>query len=334
MYIPSSTGIARRSLLSGAASFGLLALSGCASSSPAPGPQAEIGFIEIDRGIKLRRMVVRNPHAKGVVLFLHGFPETLHAWKDIALQLGRDYEVHAFDWPGYGLSSRPPVEQFAYAPSDYAGVLRQYIRASGIDTSKLVIYATDIGALPALLAALNAPDIARTIVVGDFAPFDRPQYMYPSLQSLKSKPSSEATLAYMNKTWQEILENAYRRGLPEAAQFEISQELKDDMYQGWNREGMTSAGAFHHYYASFTRDQNFLESHLAELRTPIRIVWGEKDLYIDIRMGRELAERTHADLNVLSGLGHYPHLQKPEQTVREVRSLFADQARVRADVPR
>ena len=93
-------------------------------------------------------MIVRSPDPMGVVLFLHGFPETLYAWKSIALSLANDYDVHAFDWPGYGLSSRPAAEQFSYAPSAYATVLRDYITKAGIDRSKLVIYATDIGALP------------------------------------------------------------------------------------------------------------------------------------------------------------------------------------------
>ena len=102
-------------------------------------------------------MVVHNPRPKGTVLFLHGFPETLYAWKDISLALADDYEVHAFDWPGYGLSSRPTVDRFSYAPKDYAHVLNEYIGKAGIDTSKLTIYATDIGALPALLLALEKP---------------------------------------------------------------------------------------------------------------------------------------------------------------------------------
>jgi hypothetical protein len=41
--------------------------------------KADIGFIEIDTDITLRTMVVRNPTPKGIVLFLHGFPETLYA---------------------------------------------------------------------------------------------------------------------------------------------------------------------------------------------------------------------------------------------------------------
>lgn len=49
--------------------------------------KVDIGFLEIDKDITLRRMVVHNANPKGTILFLHGFPETLYAWKDIALRL-------------------------------------------------------------------------------------------------------------------------------------------------------------------------------------------------------------------------------------------------------
>ena len=284
--------------------------------------KADIGFFEIDKDITLRRMVVHNPTPKGTVLFLHGFPETLYAWKDIALALGDDYEVHAFDWPGYGLSSRPTADRFSYAPKDYARILGDYVRKAGIDTSKLTIYATDIGALPALLLALEKPDIAKTLIVGDFAPFNRPHYMYESLQSLKEGPSMDQARAQLNKNRDEILENAFRRGLPKEAQFEVSQEFKDDMSRGWNQGAMTTADAFAHYYSHFTRDQDHFESQLARLKTPVKVVWGEKDLYIKKEMGIELAERINAELTLLPGIGHYPHLQNPKQAIDEIRASF------------
>jgi len=284
--------------------------------------KADVGYIEIDKDITLRRMVVRNLRPKGTVLFLHGFPETLYAWKDISLALGDDYEVHAFDWPGYGLSSRPTVDRFSYAPQDYARVLNEYVRRAGIDTSKLTIYATDIGALPALLLALERPDIARRIIVGDFAPFDRPLYMYESLQSLKAGPSMDQARAQLNKNRDEILENAFRRGLPKEAQFEVSREFKDDMSRGWNQGPMTTADAFAHYYSHFTRDQDHFESQLARLKTPVKVIWGEQDLYIKKEMGVEFAERIHAEFTLLPGIGHYSHLQNPKQAIDEVRASF------------
>jgi pimeloyl-ACP methyl ester carboxylesterase len=290
--------------------------------SPEQRRKTDIGFFEIDKNITLRRMVVRNPRPKGTVLFMHGFPETLYAWKDISLALADDYEVHAFDWPGYGLSSRPTVGTFSYAPKDYARVLNHYIGKAGIDTSKLTIYATDIGALPVLLLALEKSDIARTLIVGDFAPFNRPHYMYESLQSLKAGPSRDHARAQLNKNRDDILENAFRRGLPKEAQFEVSREFKHDMARGWHHGAMTTADAFAHYYSHFTRDQDHFESQLARLKTPVKVIWGEKDLYIKKEMGVEFSERVDARLTILPGIGHYPHLQSPKQTIDEVRASF------------
>ena len=295
---------------------------GCAQIPREQAPQAEIGFIGINSDMKLRRMIVRNSKPKGVVLLLHGFPETLYAWKHISVTLAGDYEVHAFDWPGYGLSSRPPADKFSYAPKDYAQVLKEYIAKSGIDTSKLVIYATDIGALPALIVALDKPNVAKKMIVGDFAPFDRPQYMHANLQSLKSKPTSDLTRAHMNNTRDEILENAFRRGLPKDEQFELSREFRDDMFRGWSQDSMTSADAFYHYYSHFTRDQNYFESNLSRLKTPVTVIWGEKDFYINKEMGVEFANKAKAALTILSGIGHYPHLQSPERTIDEIRAAF------------
>jgi pimeloyl-ACP methyl ester carboxylesterase len=302
--------------------LGFSILTGCAQHPPAQASKAEVGFVEINADMKLRRLIAHNPRPKGTVILLHGFPETLYAWKDVYPALARDYEVHAVDWPGYGLSSRPPVDKFSYAPRDYAHVLKDYIRKANIDTSRLVIYATDIGALPTLLLALEEPKIAKTIIVGDFAPFNRPQYMQENLQSLKSKPSSELVRATLNKNRDEVLENAYRRGLPKEEQFDISQELKDDMLRGWNQGSMTSADAFYHYYSHFTRDQDYLELNLARLKTPVKVIWGEKDFYIKKEMGVEFARKTNAEFSVLPNLGHYPHLQSPKQTIEEIQAAF------------
>jgi pimeloyl-ACP methyl ester carboxylesterase len=284
--------------------------------------EVDIGFLKIDDDLTLRRLVARGVRPKGTVLFLHGFPETLYAWKEIALSLSEDYEVHAFDWPGYGLSSRPPADKFSYAPRDYARILQKYIEKSRIETANLTIYTTDIGALPVLLLALEKPTVARKIIVGDFAPFDRPQYMYQSLQSLKAGPSAEAARAQLNKNRDDILENAFTRGLPQEVKYAVSPEFRDDMLQGWSYGAMTTADAFAQYYSHFTRDQNYFELNLTHLTTPIKVIWGEKDLYIKKDMGIELSTKLKSEFKILPGIGHYPHLQDPSQTIEEIHASF------------
>jgi pimeloyl-ACP methyl ester carboxylesterase len=287
-----------------------------------PAQQPEIGTITIDTDIALRRMIVHSAQSKGTVLLLHGFPETILAWKDIALALADDHDVHAFDWPGFGLSSRPAVDRFSYAPRDYARVLKDYVDRAGIDRSTLTIYATDIGALPVLLLALEEPGIARSLIVGDFAPFDRPAYMWENLQVLKSKPASDRVRDFMNANREEILANTFWRGLPKEAHYDLSREFRDDMARGWSHGDLTPVDAFYHYYAHFTRDQDYFEANLAKLATPVTVVWGSEDIYIKKEMGIELAERTQASLRLLPGIGHFPHLQAPNQAIEEIRASF------------
>ncbi len=312
--------------------FKTLVAAAAVVSMPTVGGQAETGalraepkidFIKIDEHITLRRMISHADDPKGTVLFLHGFPETLAVWKEISRTLGKEYEVHAFDWPGYGQSSRPSPDKFSYSPKDYAEVLKVYIEKAGIDQSTLIIYASDIGGLPALLLALDEPAVAKKIIVGDFAPFNRPQYMYESLQNLKAEPTATPTRAYMNKTSDEILQNVHRRGLSKEAQYDLPSDVQEDMKHSWTLDGLTTADAFAFYYSYFNRDEDYLEANLGKLRTPVKVIWGDKDIYITKEMGREFADRTGSEFEILQGIGHFPHLQDPAWTVEEVRAAFS-----------
>ena len=80
--------------------------------------------------------------------------------------------------------------------------------------------------------------------------------------------------------------------------------------------------SFYYYYSNFTRDEDYLEANLHKLKTPVKVVWGEKDIYINKEMGIEFANRIKAEITLLPDIGHYPHLQNPKQTVEEIRASF------------
>jgi pimeloyl-ACP methyl ester carboxylesterase len=285
--------------------------------------RTEIDYVDLKSGLKLRRMIWRNSSGRGIVLLLHGFPETIYTWSGAAKFLVKEFEVHAFDWPGYGLSSRPSSDEFLYSPKDYANVLKDYIQTAGLDSKKLLVYATDIAALPALLLALDEPLIMRKVIVGDFGPFDRPQYQSELLRDLKGGgPAAEKVRDYMNANKDAVVERAFRNGLSKEHQFEVSKEYKDDLIAGWDWPNMTSADAFYHYCSFFTRDGNYFEANLNRLRTPVKVVWGSLDVAIKKEMGTELAERINAPIEILDGVNHYLHLQDPKHVYEAVNSFF------------
>ena len=48
------------------------------------------------------------------VLLLHGFPTSSHMFRNLIPELAEDYHVIAPDYPGYGNSSMPSVDEFDY----------------------------------------------------------------------------------------------------------------------------------------------------------------------------------------------------------------------------
>lgn len=163
----------------------------------------------------------------------------------------------------------------------------------------------------------------RKIIVGDFGPFDRPQYQSELLVDLKrGGPAAEKVRDSMNANKVAVLERGFRNGLPAEQQFEVSKEYKDDLLAGWDRPTMTSADAFYHYCSFFTRDGNYFEANLSRLKTPVKVVWGALDVPIKKEMGIELAERIKAPIEILDGVNHYLHLQDPRHVYEAVNSFF------------
>src|SRR5687768_5920411 len=87
------------------------------------------------------------------LILLHGFPETLAGWSEVAPRLARRHRVYAFDWPGQGESSAPasmPLNPFALA-----AFLTAFLDAEAIDRAHVV--GVDIGMPPALILAAQQP---------------------------------------------------------------------------------------------------------------------------------------------------------------------------------
>ena len=48
-----------------------------------------------------------------------------------------------------------------------------------------------------------------------------------------------------------------------------------------------------------------------EIRTPLLLVWGGRDIWVSARCGRRLASDTGADLTIISRAGHLAHQARP-----------------------
>ena len=109
--------------------------------------------VEID-GLDIFYREAGNP-SNPTILLLHGFPTSSHMFRDLIPQLADQYHLVAPDYPGYGYSSMPSVDEFEYSFDNVANIVDQFIDKVGLKTYSL--YLMDYGAPIGFRIATNHP---------------------------------------------------------------------------------------------------------------------------------------------------------------------------------
>ena len=107
-----------------------------------------------------RRLRLARVGAGPPLVLLHGYPDNLQIWCELAPRLADRFDVIAFDWPGMGQSEAWPG---GTTPAHMADRLGALLDAWGIERATVV--GMDMGGQPALAFAARLPERARALVV-------------------------------------------------------------------------------------------------------------------------------------------------------------------------
>lgn len=104
-----------------------------------------------------------GPKDAPVVLLLHGFPSSSHMFRDLIPQLATRYRVIAPDYPGFGASSAPSVETFAYTFAALTEIVERFTVAVG--ATSYVLFMQDYGGPIGFRLAARHPERVRGMVI-------------------------------------------------------------------------------------------------------------------------------------------------------------------------
>src|SRR3954463_16234332 len=79
-----------------------------------------------------------------VILLLHGFPTSSNMFRNLIPRLAGSFRVIAPDYPGFGQSSMPDRERFAYTFEHLTNVVDGLVGELGI--TRFALYVMDYGA--------------------------------------------------------------------------------------------------------------------------------------------------------------------------------------------
>jgi pimeloyl-ACP methyl ester carboxylesterase len=81
--------------------------------------------------------------SRPTLLLLHGFPTSSHMFRDLITELADEYHLIAPDYPGYGFSSMPAVDEFDYSFDNIAEIMTQFVDT--IELERFSLYLMDYG---------------------------------------------------------------------------------------------------------------------------------------------------------------------------------------------
>ena len=111
-----------------------------------------------------------GPQDAPTLLLLHGFPTSSHMFRDLIPQLSDRYHIIAPDYPGYGNSSMPRVDEFDYSFDNLANVVEELISKLGVQQYSL--YLMDYGAPIGFRIAAKHPERVQSLIIQNGNAYD------------------------------------------------------------------------------------------------------------------------------------------------------------------
>jgi pimeloyl-ACP methyl ester carboxylesterase len=234
------------------------------------------------------------------VVYCHGNPTHSEDWLPF---LQRGGAAIALDMPGWGRSDRPDPARFDYSMHGLSAFLERCLGELGIERRRLVMH--DWGSL-SLIGAQQRPELVERMVPINIVPL-LPGYRWHWIAQIwRRRPLGEVLNAATTRSAVALLLSRAR-----GDRSAMPPEFVDMIWRHWDSGTQRAVLALYRHadpprLAAAGRD-------LGRLACPSLVLWGDRDPYLPVRFGGAYAEALPtSDLEIVSGAGHWPWLDRPE----------------------
>jgi pimeloyl-ACP methyl ester carboxylesterase len=246
-----------------------------------------------------------GPKDGPAILLLHGFPSSSHMFRNLIPVLADKYHVVAPDFPGYGQSSAPSIDEFRYTFDNLTEVIERF--TDRLELLSYSIYLSDIGSSVGYRLAVKHPDRVTALVIqngeayleGINRDLFKPLFAYWQDRSVDNEKTLRDWLLTIEGTkWH------YLHGARDPESISPDNWVVDQAYQ--DRPGNKEIQLSILYDAktnleSYATWQSYFRAH----QPPALIVWGQNDGIFTVE-GARLYQRDLKDVEFhLFDTGHF-----------------------------
>lgn len=307
---------------------------GPASETTAASEEAEYEAGDLALELAARRVISQTVEIDGLevfyrqagsrtnptVLLLHGFPTSSHMFRNLMPALAADYHVIAPDYPGFGYSSMPALEEFDYTFDRLSEIVEGLVDKLGLESYS--IYLMDYGAPVGFRLAAKYPERVQALIIQNGNAYDEglqdfwdPIKAYWAERSPENAEPLRGLLTLDATKWQ------YLNGVRDSTT--VSPDTWHHVQPLLDRLGNNEIQlALFYSYGSNPPLYPAWQEYLRTYQPPTLIVWGQND-YIFPAEGAHPYKRDLTNLEFhLLDTGHFALEERGAEIAGLIRSFL------------
>ncbi|MEE9148527.1 MAG: alpha/beta hydrolase, partial [Candidatus Tectomicrobia bacterium] len=216
-----------------------------------------------------------GPKTAPTILLLHGFPTSSHMFRNLIPALSDQFHVVAPDYPGFGNSAMPTVEEFDYTFDHLADVIDSFVQKLGL--TKYSLYVMDYGAPVGFRLAVKHPERVQALIVQNgnayeegLREFWKPFRVYWKERTEKNAEPLKKFLNLGATKWQ------YTHGVRNEEAISPDNWIVDQYFQDRPGNKAIQLQLFYDYGSNPLRYPKW-QAYFREFQPPTLVVWGKND---------------------------------------------------------
>ena len=214
------------------------------------------------------------------ILLLHGFPTSSLMFKNLMTVLSDRFHLVAPDYPGFGFSDLPLMEEFEYSFENISSYIADFTNA--IDLKSFSIYLHDYGSYIGLRICLKSPEKIKAIIVQNGNNYEEGLgEVWDEIREFWKNPTEEKKQKVYGFLSKEGTKEQYFAGVPKNQHQNISPESWIIDWELLNRNLDVQFKLNCMYPTNFELFPAFQE-YFRKYQPPALIIWGKYDVYFDV----------------------------------------------------
>jgi pimeloyl-ACP methyl ester carboxylesterase len=269
-----------------------------------------------------------GPKNAPTILLLHGFPTSSHMFRNLMQILADEFHLVAPDYPGYGNSSMPSVNEFDYTFENLAKIISKFIDTIGLENYSL--YMQDYGAPIGYRVFSMHPEKIQAFIIQNGNAYDEGlgEFWNPIKDWWNNKtPENEKKLHYL--VTEETTKWQYINGTRNTESISPDNWIIDQARLDRPGNATIQLAMLYDYKTNPPLYSGWQEN-FRKYQPPTLIVWGKND-YIFPESGAHPYKRDLKDVEIyILDTGHFALEEDYDVIAEKISGFFSSRPQIKA----